>query len=316
VPQSIGQIVSSGLLPGLTPGAPYLIQIRAVDPNGLESPVPAAVQITGAPPIAGGAGTSLTVVSTTGTSVTLSWMPVPGATFMVLQSSSPSGPFAPAITSAVSGNGAMVTGLQPNVTYYFQVVPIDALGNQGAPSNIASATTSGGPPAATPRVSVGALTATSAALSWTPIPLAAGYQVLQATNPTGPFIPASMVNAGPSGATVVNLMPGTLYYFQVIALDGAGNQLTASSPIMASTSTSGGPITATTVPAPTGLTVQATTASTATLTWSPSNGAIGYQVLQATSPTGPFAPVTSGSVMTTGATVTGLSPNTTYFFEV
>src|SRR5581483_5509350 len=212
VPQSIGQIVSSGLLPGLTPGAPYLIQIRAVDPNGLESPVPAAVQITGAPPIAGGAGTSLTVVSTTGTSVTLSWMPVPGATFMVLQSSSPSGPFAPAITSAVSGNGAMVTGLQPNVTYYFQVVPIDALGNQGAPSNIASATTSGGPPAATPRVSVGALTATSAALSWTPIPLAAGYQVLQATNPTGPFIPASMVNAGPSGATVVNLMPGTLYY--------------------------------------------------------------------------------------------------------
>ena len=45
VRQPIGQIMSNALVTGLTPGAPYLLQVRVVNSNGVETVVPSAVQV-------------------------------------------------------------------------------------------------------------------------------------------------------------------------------------------------------------------------------------------------------------------------------
>ncbi|HZT09091.1 MAG TPA: hypothetical protein VFC51_18875 [Chloroflexota bacterium] len=42
VSQSMGQLVTNAILTGLTPGATYFVQVRAVDPNGLETVTPAS----------------------------------------------------------------------------------------------------------------------------------------------------------------------------------------------------------------------------------------------------------------------------------
>jgi len=88
---------------------------------------------------------TLTVTGTTGTTVTLTWTAVPGAvSYRVLQSIA-GGPFTPSLTTPLTTNTAFVTGLTNTTVYRFQVVAVDAFGNQSLPSIPAQTTTLIGP---------------------------------------------------------------------------------------------------------------------------------------------------------------------------
>jgi len=218
-----GAPVSQATLTGLTPGQAYLFQVRAVDANGIESVIPIASPQAGpgAPQLPAG---PLTVTATTGNSVTLTWSPLPGATsYRVLQSSAPGGPFTISSVGTTSQTTATVSGLTLNTTYFFQVVPLDAIGNQGPPTNTVSAQTTLTLTAPT-NVIVVSTTNNTATLSWAAATGANTYRVLTATSPLGPFAQANALNITGSGATVTGLIPGTTYYFQVVALDAASNQ--------------------------------------------------------------------------------------------
>jgi chitinase len=69
-----------------------------------------------------------------------------------------------------------------------------------------------------------------------------------------------------------------------------------------------------TVAQPIGVTASAPTGSTITLSWATSSGAASYQVYQAPGAAGPFALVTTSA--TTSATISGLNPSTTYYYQV
>jgi len=91
-----------------------------------------------APPILPGglapAPLNVTVIGVGPTAVGLSWSAVPGAlSYRILQSTGGS-PFTAAASTSLTATSALVTGLNPNTTYQFQVVSVDAAGLSGQPS--------------------------------------------------------------------------------------------------------------------------------------------------------------------------------------
>lgn len=176
--------------------------------------------------------------------------------------------------------------------------------------------TFGPPPSCLPPVGVtlGALTATTAAISWS-APSSApagGYDVYYSTSPTAPTaatVPSQTVTG--TGLTLSPLVPSTTYYVWVRSKCSATDQ-----------STWIGQLTFTTPPscmAPTALVVGAVTQTNAVISWTaPSIApAGGYEVYYSTSPTAPTAAtVPSQTVTTTSATLTPLIANTTYYVWV
>jgi chitodextrinase len=231
VPQSLGGApVTQTVLAGLTPGQAYLIQVRAADANGIETVVPIASPQggPGGPTLPTG---PLSVSSATANSVALTWTALPGAvSYRVLQGSSAAGPFVVSTGGTTTTTSATVTGLSPNTTYFFQVVPVDQLGNQGPPTNVVSASTNLTLPAPG-NLSLVTATGSMAVLSWGASPGATAYRVLQSQLPGGPFVVVNPASLTTSGATIVNLTPNTTYYYQVVALDASGNQSVASNTI-------------------------------------------------------------------------------------
>ncbi len=234
VNSSPGTPVDQTTVTGLTPGAIYNFQVRALDANGIETVIPSASPQAG-PPIPTQPAEPLSVTGTTSNSVTLGWTPLPGATsYRVVQSSSPSGPFILSSAGTVPTTSATVTGLSPNTTYYFQVVPLDQVGNQGPPTNTVSANTSGSLPAPA-GLAVITATGSSVTLSWGASPGAVTYRVLQSQLPAGPFTPINPAALTTTGATITGLTPNTTYYYQVVALDAAGNQSPPSNTLIVTT---------------------------------------------------------------------------------
>jgi chitodextrinase len=218
-----GPPVGQATVTGLTPNQSYRFQVRAVDANGIEHVTPSAG--LGAPPTFPGGGPGpLAVTSTTGTSVTLSWSPLPGATsYRVMQASSPGGPFNLSTAGTVTTTTATVSGLSPSTTYYFQLVPLDAIGTQGPPTNTVAATT--GVALATPTGVAGAPAGSGqVGLTWTPVAGVTTYRILMAMSAGGSFTQVTPSSLTTSSATVGGLLPGTTYYFQVVAVDANGNQ--------------------------------------------------------------------------------------------
>src|SRR5207302_4308275 len=113
---------------------------------------------------------------------------------------------------------------------------------------------------------------------------------------------------GTSGTSLViwGLHPNTTYYFEVRATNTGG--ASALSP----------PVSATTLPSPpatpTGVTATVKSSSSILVSWNASAGAAWYGVFSSTSPSGPFVKIGASSV--TSFTNTGLSPSTTYYYEV
>jgi len=103
-------------------------------------PVPGVVPPVAAVPLV--APTGLTLGPVTRTTVTLSWIPVPGATsYQVMQAGVVLGPFTPSAGGLVPGTTATIVGLTPNTFYTFEVVAIGPTGTQSLPSNTVTTVT-------------------------------------------------------------------------------------------------------------------------------------------------------------------------------
>jgi hypothetical protein len=233
IPQSIGSATSTAVLERLVPGAPYVFQVRAVDPSGEEIPVPAS------------AGTSVgfnpTVSGTASTlgNVRITWPPVPQATsYRVYRSPSGApGTFVVATTVNQSPGtislAATISGLLPGETYQFQVRSVDSTGRE---TPVPGASLLGLDPFFPPvNLAAGGAGGTQVALSWSPSPTprVVAHRVYVAPAGSISFSPATVTNVTRTSATVVGLVPNTSYAFYVTAIDaderesGPSNTITA-----------------------------------------------------------------------------------------
>jgi titin len=139
-------------------------------------------------------------------------------------------------------------------------------------------------------------------LSWTPATGQTGYHVLE-WNGTKAVVIATL-GAGVHRSAITQLAAGTAYFFSIEAFNQTGSSATT----WASATTLGQPITA-----PTHLTGTATDTQI-TLTWSPAQGATGYNIFEWQS--GKAVQVGQTDAKTTMLAVANLQPGTLYWFYV
>ncbi len=153
---------------------------------------------------------------------------------------------------------------------------------------------------AAPSFTAKAVSATQINLAWTPVAGATSYLVDEWIN--GAWKQIGSPGSGSTGYAATGLSPNTTYYFDVAASNAAGTTWANS---YQSTST---------FPAAPSFTARAVSATQINLAWTPVAGATGYLVNQWIN--GAWKQICSLGSGSTGYAVTGLSPNTTYYFEV
>jgi hypothetical protein len=149
-----------------------------------------------------------------------------------------------------------------------------------------------------------AITASSATLGWTAVPGATGYQYLVDQNAGSPVTAGTATTAVTFNATALNA--ATTYYLHVRAVCGGTNFSTWSNYAFTTTTTP--------CNAPMSITATAITGTTASIAWTAATGAIGYEYSSGTSATPPSGAGTATN--TTTASLTALTPNTTYYVHV
>ena len=300
---------------GLTNGTAYDFQVAAVNAVGTGTAT---------------ASTSTTPVTTPGAPTALAG--TAGNTQVALTWTAPASTGGSAITDSVvqykvSGaaswstfadgtsttTSATVTGLTNGTTYVFQVAATNSAGT-GTYSSSATATTPSAPGA--PTALAGTAGNTQVALTWT-APASNGgaaitdYVVQYKASSSGTWLTFADGTSTTTSATVTGLTNGTAYDFQVAATNTAGTS-------SYSTSTSVTPYT--TPGAPTALAGTAGNTQVA-LTWTAPASTGGsaitdYVVQYKVNGAASFSTFADGTSTATSATVTGLSNNTTYVFQV
>ena len=151
--------------------------------------------------------------------VTLTWTPSTGATSYTLYRSNASG----AETSYKTGLGGTTftdTGLTNGVTYYYKITASNSAGESGK-SNEISATPFLNPPAAP--VLTGSAATGLVQLNWTATAHAVTYTLYRSTTPGAEV--SYKTNLSRTSLTDFGLTNGTTYYYQVTAVDAAGESV-------------------------------------------------------------------------------------------
>lgn len=145
-------------------------------------------------------------------------------------------------------------------------------------------------------------TVDSVTITWAPVQGAVEYQVWQ-------YSPRTLLaRTTTNQATIGNLQANSHYELFVVAVGATGLESPPSAPILVATAPSRQPPTVPSVPG--ALTVQATSPTSITFAWQEVAGATYYQITNNT--TGEV----SAPIRGTSATISGLSPNTTYTFSL
>jgi endonuclease/exonuclease/phosphatase family metal-dependent hydrolase len=173
-----------------------------------------------------------------------------------------------------------------------------AVATPAAPANAATPT-----PA---HVHAASVTPTTLTVGWDAVGGASSYRL--AVSGTSTMASPTYRDVTGTRGTVRDLMPRKRYYFRVAVLDATGARV---SPYTAPTIPSA--VTAA-VPTPRNLTVSSATASSATLSWTPSEGASLYLVSRSTTST--FADAVRSRTSAASTTLTGLRSDSTYYFKV
>jgi chitodextrinase len=289
---------------GLSASTTYSYTVKALDSAGSSAASNTASATTQTAPDnqAPSTPTGLYASNVTTTSVALSWSPstdnVGVNAYDVYLGSSL------AVSSA--SPSATLSSLSPGVTYTFTVRARDAAGNVSQPSSSLSVTTTPTaditPPSAPANLTWSA-DGLTVSLTWSASTDnfgVTGYELFYGSFDLGTFTDTVL--------TLIGFKPGTPYTFTVKARDAAGNFSVASN---ATTVLLAAPVDTTPPTTPTNLTAVTVTSSSISLRWTASTDDVGvvvYQILNNGS--------VAGTVTSTSATLSGLSPNTSYNITV
>ncbi len=124
------------------------------------------------------------------------------------------------------------------------------------------------------------------------------------------FITITQLPPNLTSYTFSRLNPATDYHYFLLAYNAVGNSNNIG---VAFTTLSNQPVPA----APTALSISSLTSSTVNLAWTVnSNNETGFNIYKSTSVSGPFTLDSQVGITTSSASVTDLSPSTTYYFKV
>jgi len=246
--------------------------------------------------------------SVDGTSVAVSWIGDAGASsYNVYRDTDPNGAF-DNLVGQPSANSYTDTTVRAGVDYYYRVSSV------GSASSIESALSEAAgvfiePQITTPGSVTGVpISSTKVSLSWTASTSDVGSITYTVERRSGTeWLQTNVVKRPQTTGTVINLSAATSYPFRVYATDGNDNLSGYSSTVFVSTLPE--------APTPS---VESSTSSSITLSWSASNGAAGYNVYQASSVDGTYSRKNS-TLIGSGSSeyeVGGLNRGTSYYYKL
>ncbi len=251
------------------------------------------------------------------TSLTLTWVPSPGATSYAYCYDTTNDNACSNWTSNGAATSKPITGLSPNTTYYWHVRAFNSSGVAFA-NGSATAFWSfriGGVPGAFSKSSPanGATNQpTSLTLTWAPSPGATSYAYCYDTTNDNACSNWTS-NGAATSKPITGLSPNTTYYWHVRAFNSSGVAFSNGSATAFWSFRIGGVPGAFSKSSPAnGATNQPTSL---TLTWAPSPGATSYAYCYDTTNDNACSNWTSNGAATSKP-ITGLSPNTTYYWHV
>jgi hypothetical protein len=160
-------------------------------------------------------GRPVVSAAASGTSITVSWNPVPGAAgYYVYRSTAEAGDYVQ--VGSVPGVSYTNTGLNSGTTYYYKAAAYNATGT-GNQSASASAVTV---PSAPTGLAVSSATSNTVTLSWNPASGATGYYIYRSTSAAGTYTQVGSVTA--TSYTNTGLSAGTTYYYKAAAHNSGG----------------------------------------------------------------------------------------------
>ena len=296
---------TAGTFGGIAPNMTYYIEAVAVNGAGVASAPSNVVQVltplgTPAAPTGGSPQTVYT------SSATATWALSAGATDYVLVASSNPGlpPNPVAASSTTLTSTGTLTGLGPNATYYFFVTAC-----AGGCSNYTAigSTITDAAPAIT--LSTTSVSSTTISVAWSGNGNPAGTQYKVEISTDGVDFSPFATTPGLT-ATAAGLSGSATYYIETVAVNGAGIAAVPSNVVKVVT-LPGPPA------APAGGAPQTVYTSSATATWALSSGATDYVLVASLNASNPPAPVASSSTTAASTgTLTGLGPNTTYYYFI
>lgn len=242
----------------------------------------------------------LTATSITGTTATLSWTAVTGATSYDVDYRAVGAGTWTTGAAATTSTSLNLTGLTQGTDYEFRVKTNCSFNNGTFATEVFSTLCSTAPTG----LSATDITNSTATLNWSAAAGAVSYQVDFKLSTESIWVKASDAATGTS-INIYNLIPGKLYNFRVASNCTAGTSSAFTSSTFTSLCSA----------APSGLTASAITASSATLSWSTASGAVSYTVDYKLASSGTW---TNAATATTSTSVnlTGLTQGLPYDYRV
>jgi titin len=300
VPAPAGPTTSQ-VLTGLAQNATYYLQVRAKNGTGFSDPASTQQLTLPNPPT----GVAVQGGSVQSTQLTLTWTAPGGSLEKYDLRYSTNSDAEGGVTTDVSGSATsqVVSGLTPNTTYYLKLRAKNATGFSDFSAPIVQQLTL---PAAPSGLAVqgGSVTTSGLTLTWTaPASNPAGYELSISPNP-GVTLPIQLAGTATTCA-VTGLAANTNYTFQLRAKNGTG----FSDPTSVSQLT---------LPAqPQGLSITGIQARQVTVQWNaPTSNPDSYELRYSTDAGLAGAILLTPAGSATSQVVTGLQPNTRYYFQL
>lgn len=326
---SVSTGVTSYTDKGLLPSTSYFYVIVAYSDAGESTPSNVARTVTLASPVMPpSAPSDLLATTISSDSIRLDWMDhsnnVSG--YRVQRGSSQSGPFTEIFSAEADARSYIDTGLVASGTYFYRILGFNSTGESAA-SNVATATTFAPPatiPSAPSDLIATTISSSSIRLNWKDnADNETGYKVERSISSTGSFLEIASLSAAAKSYDDGGLNPSTTHYYRVRAYNSTGNSIYSN---IGTATTSPPPL----VPpeAPTALTANLISNSTATLQWADSStNETGFEVGTCTGLVssdsnnvmrcvGPFNVVATKSANVTSHVVTGLTSAVEYSYFV
>jgi LmbE family N-acetylglucosaminyl deacetylase/3-mercaptopyruvate sulfurtransferase SseA len=305
---TLGANVTTYSNTGLTASTTYYYRVLASNSVG-NSAYSNTASATTAPPPPPATPSGLTATAVSSSQINLTWVDnATNETSYQVERSPDGTTFTALVTLGANVTTYSNTGLTASTTYFYRVRAANGGGNS-AYSNVASATTTGLPPAAPTGLTATAVSSSQINLTWVDNATnETSYRVERSPDGTT-FTTLTTLGANVTTYSNTGLVASTTYFYRVLASNNAGNSAYSN---IASATTSPPPPPA----APSGLTATAVSSSQINLTWvDNATNETSYRVERSPDGTTFTALVTLGANVTTYSN-TGLTASTTYFYRV
>jgi YVTN family beta-propeller protein len=252
---------------------------------------------------------AVSVSSISTTAATISWTTNQASTTQVnYGTTSAYGSSSSLNSNLVQSHTVTLTGLTPGTTYNYDVVSTNSAGTtSGLSTNYTFSTIL--PPPVISGVSVSNVTTTSATVTWTTDQASSSQVNYGTTNTYGSSSPLSSSLVQSHTVTLTGLTSGTTYSYDVVSTNSTGTAGLSGNYTFS---------TAVVVPAPviSAVSVTSITTTGATITWTTDQASTTQVNYGTTNAYGSTSPASTSLVQSHSVTLSGLTPGTTYNFDV